>query len=63
MEEKSVSKIGIKEVSFMNNQKITADGQKIMKHLWTLPWLLSRKGGLRWDADCKEYLDFVSGLR
>mgnify|MGYP000904265858 CR=1 FL=1 len=48
----------------MKNQEITADGQKyVMNTYGRLPLAIVKgKGAYVWDADGKEYLDFVSGI-
>jgi acetylornithine/N-succinyldiaminopimelate aminotransferase len=48
----------------MNNQEIMAEGQKfVMNTYGRLPLAIVKgKGAYVWDADGKEYLDFVSGI-
>ncbi|MEL7563358.1 MAG: acetylornithine transaminase [Dehalobacterium sp.] len=48
----------------MNNQEITAKGQKyVMNTYGRLPLAIVKgQGAYVWDADGKEYLDFVSGI-
>jgi acetylornithine/N-succinyldiaminopimelate aminotransferase len=54
----------MKEVILMKNQEITADGQKYVMNTYGRLNLsiVKGKGAYVWDADGKEYLDFVSGI-
>ena len=48
----------------MNNQEWIAEGEKYLMHTYgRLPMVVTKGEGSRiWDADGKEYLDFVSGI-
>ena len=48
----------------MNNEQLIADGEKYLMHTYgRLPMVVTKGAGCRiWDADGKEYLDFVSGI-
>lgn len=48
----------------MKNEQLIAEGEKYLMHTYgRLPMVVTKgKGSVIWDADGKEYLDFVSGI-